>query len=72
MDTYTLLVSCDSLYLDTCALVKIEFEEGLSSNLARFLAFGTQLEIYSSYLAFGEFVGVSGTQGRKRESDLER
>jgi hypothetical protein len=39
----------------------------LSSNLVRFLAFGTQLEIYSSYLAFGEFVGVSGRKEEKEK-----
>ncbi len=67
MDNYTLLFNCNSLYLDTCALVKVEFDEGLTSNLSRFLAFGTQLEIYSSYLAFGEFVGVSGRKETKEK-----
>lgn len=65
MDNYSLLLSCGSLYLDACALVKIEFEEGLSSNLARFLTFGTKFEIYSSYLALGEFVGGTGKKEKK-------
>ena len=67
MNDYTPLLSCDSLYLDTCALVKIEFDEGLSSNLARFLTFGTNFQICSSYLAFGEFVSVSGRKEEKEK-----
>jgi len=67
MNDYTQLLSCDSLYLDTCALVKIEFDEGLTSNLVRFLTFGTRLRICSSYLAFGEFVSVSGRKEEKEK-----
>jgi len=67
MNDYTQLLSCDSLYLDTCALVKIEFDEGLTTNLARFLTFGTEFQIYSSYLAFGEFVSVSGRKEEKEK-----
>jgi predicted nucleic acid-binding protein len=65
MDNYSLLLSCDSLYLDACALVKIEFEEGLSSNLARFLTFATRFEIYSSNLALGEFIGATGKKEKR-------
>ena len=55
------------MYLDTCVFVKVEFEEGLSSNVARVLSFMTKNKVFSSSVAFGEFIGVLGRKESKEK-----
>lgn len=55
---YDIIVNSDSVYLDTSALVKIVKQEGDSSRFVRLLVYGSDLNIFSSWVAFGEFIGI--------------
>jgi hypothetical protein len=70
MDNYTLLLNCDSLYLDACALVKIEFEEGLTSNLARFLTFATQMK--RRQMGSGPLLAIKDRSGNQAARNYRR
>ena len=60
MNEYETLAQSDSIYLDTSALAKIEKFEGNSSQLVNLLVYGSTLPKFSSYVAFGEFIGILG------------
>jgi hypothetical protein len=58
MNKYEAIVKCNEVYLDACALIKIVKHEGDSSRFVRSLIYGSDLRFYSSWVAFGEFVGI--------------
>lgn len=67
MDPYELIIKSNSIYLDTSALIKIYKEEGDSSNLMRLLVYGSTLIFFSSWIAFGEFIGIFGKKELQRK-----
>jgi hypothetical protein len=60
MNTYEIIAKSDAIYLDTSALIKINKEEGDSSNFMRVLIYGSSIEFFASWIAFGEFIGIFG------------
>ncbi len=58
MEQYEIICQSDSVYLDTSALVKIVKQEGDSSRFVRLLLHGSDLNFFSSWVAFGEFIAI--------------
>jgi hypothetical protein len=68
MNPYETIVNSDAIYLDTSALIKINKEEGDSSNLMRLLIYGSTINFFASMIAFGEFIKVFG--GKEEHNKL--
>ena len=60
MTPYEELTNSDAVYLDTCALVKIDAKEEVGSGFTRVLTYFSRIPVYSSFVGFGEFIGVVG------------
>jgi hypothetical protein len=60
MTPYERLSSCDAVYLDTCALVKIDAKDEAGSAFTRALIYLSTVPVYSSFVGFGEFFCVVG------------
>jgi hypothetical protein len=60
MTAYEQITNSDALYLDTCLLVKIEAKEEPGSRFTRVLIYSSSIPVYSSFIGFGEFIGVVG------------
>ena len=60
MSPYKLLANSDAIYLDTCALVKIDLKEEPDSRFTRVLIYGGGVPIFSSFVGFGEFFSIAG------------
>lgn len=58
MNKYKKIVNADAIYLDTCVFVKIDAKEEMGSNFSRALVYFSEIPIYSSFVAFGEFISV--------------
>jgi hypothetical protein len=58
MNKYETIVKSDAVYLDTSALVKIVKNEGDSSRFVTLMVYGSDLKIFSSWVAYGEFIGI--------------
>jgi len=60
MTPYEELSNSDAVYLDTCALVKIDAKEEVGSGFTRVLIYFSRIPVYSSFIGFGEFFSVVG------------
>jgi hypothetical protein len=60
MNPYEIIAKSDAIYLDTSALIKINKEEGDSSNFVKLLIYGSTIKFFASWIAFGEFIGIMG------------
>jgi hypothetical protein len=60
MTPYEQLTNSDAVYLDTCALVKIDAKEEIGSGFTRVLIYFSRIPVYSSFVGFGEFFSVVG------------
>jgi hypothetical protein len=58
MTPYQLVANADAVYLDTCALVKIDAKEEDGSCFTRVLVYLSKIPVYSSFVGFGEFFSV--------------
>jgi hypothetical protein len=67
INPYETIVKSDVIYLDTSALIKINKEEGNSSNFMRLLIYGSTINFYASWIAFGEFIGIFGKRDLQRK-----
>jgi hypothetical protein len=67
MNPYETIVKSDAIYLDTSALIKINKEEGNSSNFMRVLIYGSTINFYASWIAVGEFIGIFGKRALQRK-----
>jgi hypothetical protein len=54
------LAESGAIYVDACALVKIDLEEDSQSSLVRCLIYMSRIPVYCSLIGLGEFVGVAG------------
>lgn len=70
MNEYEILVKSDAIYLDANVLFKIDRDEGDSSRLVRILVYGTDLKIFSSWVAFGEIIGILNKKKIQNEIGL--
>ena len=59
MDIYKIITQSDAIYMDTCALAKLYYNEDSGCNQTRILVFLSTIKIFSSLVAFGEFVGLT-------------
>jgi len=60
MTPYKLIADSDAIYLDTCALVKIDAKEESGSPFTRALVYLSTVPVFSSFVGFGEFFSVIG------------
>ena len=60
MNPYEVIANSDAVYLDTCALVKIDAKEEPGSHLTRVLIYSSKVPVFSSFVGFGEFFSVVG------------
>ncbi len=68
MDLYESIVKSDAIYLDTSALIKINKDEGDSSNLMKLLIYCSTINFYASWIAVGEFISCFGK--RKLQDEI--
>jgi hypothetical protein len=60
-DPHVTLATAEAIYLDACALVKIEkHDEGVSTNVMNVVVYWSTIPVFVSWVAFGEFVSVLG------------
>jgi hypothetical protein len=71
MDDYELIAESKALYLDACALAKIDVEEDLDSNLIRFLVYQPKIPVFSSFVGFGEFFNVVGKKETQKKMGVD-
>ena len=69
INPYESIVKSEAIYLDTNALMKIDHNEGNSSNLTR-LFYQSRIKFFLSWIAFGEFIKVLGTREKQSEIGL--
>jgi len=72
MTPYAEIVNSDAVYLDTCALVKIDAKEEVGSGFTRVLIYFSRIPVYSSFVGFGEFFGVVGKKEFQEAAGAER
>jgi hypothetical protein len=70
MSEYETIVKSDTVYLDTSALVKIVKNEGDSSRFVRLMVYGSDLKIFSSWVAYGEFIGIFNKKEEQKSIGL--
>lgn len=58
MTPYELVANANAVYVDTCALVKIDAKEEQGSSFTRVLVYLSKIPVYSSFVGFGEFIGI--------------
>jgi|GEM_PF-4196256 len=60
MNPYETIGKSDAIYLDTSALIKVNKDEGGSSNFMKLLIYCSTIKFFASWIAFGEFIGIFG------------
>ena len=71
MDDYDILANSDAIYLDACALVKIDVEEDPGSRISRILTYLSTIPVYTSFVGFGEFFNVVGKKETQKRIGVE-
>lgn len=64
MNEYEKIAQANNIYLDASVLFKTILYEGQSSNLVNILIYPTTIQMFSSYVALGEWIGK---YNRKKE-----
>jgi predicted nucleic acid-binding protein len=68
MDDYAAIIGASEIYVDTCVLLKLDFDEGPSSNVARMIfSLTTNKNVFTSKVASGEFIGALGRKESKEK-----
>ena len=67
MTDYQIIVQSNALYIDACALPKIDIETtGHEAQLTRLLVYLSQIPVFCSFVGFGEFFHVAGKKATQR------